>query len=143
MGERGIDPGRLSRRTGHIEGLGVEKRAFLERGPISFSSNTSGEDGYPGSTWNPYKTMEAARKDWKAHRREIMADYAKHLGRRPWAFWEFDRDMDCPDTSEQLLLIRKMRIRKVERDYIEREIAWSENRRRIEGRDLRTGLCLE
>jgi hypothetical protein len=122
MGERGIDPGRLSRRTGHIEGLGVEKRAFLERGPISFSSNTSGEDGYPGSTWNPYKTMEAARKDWKAHRREIMADYAKQLGRRPWAFWEFDRDMDCPDASEQLLPEGRTRLHRA-RDCMVRKSA--------------------
>ena len=35
------------------------------------------------------------------YRSIIMADYHKHLGRRPWAFWKYDMDMDRPRDADE------------------------------------------
>lgn len=79
MGARGIDNWRNYHK--HIEGLGVEKAAFLLSGPIC------GRNTEIGGKFAAYKTEAAARADWKAHRTELMAMETDST-RRPWAFLE-------------------------------------------------------
>jgi hypothetical protein len=48
--------------------------------------------GEPGTKRCLYKTEAAGRKDWTVYRATLLAEF----GRRPWAFWVFDMEMDRP-----------------------------------------------
>lgn len=48
-----------------------------------------------------FPSEEAARAAWDMVRNEFMARYYEHHpGKRPWAWWVFDRNLDRPTESE-------------------------------------------
>ena len=61
--------------------------------------------GEPGTKRCLYKTEAAGRKDWTVYRATLLAEF----GRRPWAFWIFDMEMDRPlSVSDGHVIIRDL-----------------------------------
>jgi len=61
--------------------------------------------GEPGTKRCLYKTEAAGRKDWTVYRATLLAEF----GRRPWAFWVFDIEMDRPlSVSDGHVIIRDL-----------------------------------
>jgi hypothetical protein len=97
--------------------------------------------GEPGGASNPYKTHAAARKDWKTYRSELMAMMTDPT-RRPWAFWEYDQDMDKPfpaDEETKAILELGLYRNKAEKELLESHVAQAERDRVMEAERVRLG----
>jgi hypothetical protein len=61
--------------------------------------------------------------------------------RRPWAFWEYEHDMDCPSGSDQAKVILELELyrNKAEQELLERTVAQDEHDKFMEAERVRLG----
>jgi hypothetical protein len=94
-----------------------------------------------GGKFAAYATEAAARKDWKVHRSELMAMVTDPT-RRPWAFWNYDQDMDKPfPADEETKAILELRLYRnaAEKELLEAHVAQAEQDRHMEAERVRLG----
>jgi hypothetical protein len=114
--------------------LGVAKAGFLLSGP------TCGQNEDIGGEYAAYKTEAAARRDWKAHRSELMQMVTDPC-RRPWAYWEYDLDLDAPSGGDQAKVILELGLYRnaAEKELLEARVAHAQWDRQMEAERLRLG----
>jgi hypothetical protein len=110
-----------------VEGLGVDKVAFLLKGPIMFSNWRERCDGEPGTRFNPLQDARGRPERLEGIPQRI--DGARDgSDAATVAFWNYDQGMEEPSGRDSARVIKDMGLarNKAEEALIDEDLAFWE-----------------